>query len=499
MIENLLIGLQNELTLECLLFICAGVGLGIIFGSIPGLSANMAVTLCLPMTYTLGVIPGITLLIALYLGGISGGLISAILINIPGTPASIATCFDGSPMAKRGEAGRALGVGILASFIGGLISILALMFISPWLASVALKFGPFEYAAVGIFSLTLIATLAGKDIVKGLLAAILGIALSTVGAAPIDGAPRFTFGNHALSGGFDIVTVMIGLFAVTEVIAGVEEYARRMPSVTMQKFQMKGFGIGIKEFFSHWFGIIRASLIGTFIGILPGLGGSTANVISYSVAQNSSKTPEKFGTGIDEGIIASEASNNATVGGALIPLLTLGIPGDVTTAILLGALTMKGITAGPLLFKMQGDLVYSIFVALLIANVVMLIMMRFGMKVFVKLLSTPKIYLLPIVMIMCLVGAYAVNNRMFDVWCVLVFGILGYVLKRFKIPFAPLIMGFILGPTVELYLRRASMLNEGDLTPFLTRPIPVVFLAIAVAVVIITVVREIKNRKKASA
>ena len=496
MIQNLLIGLQNELTLECLLLIVAGVALGIVFGSIPGLSANMAVTLCLPLTYAMGMIPGITLLIALYLGGISGGLISAILINIPGTPASIATCFDGSPMARNGEAGKALGTGILASFIGGLFSILCLIFISPQLSKVAIKFGPFEYAAVGIFSMTLIASLSGKDLAKGLLSAVIGIALATVGAAPVDGAPRFTFGLSSLGKGFDIITVMIGLFAVTEVIDTVESYAHASGIVKPLEFKMKGLGISLKEFFSHWVGIIRASLIGTGIGILPGLGGSTANVISYSVAKNSSKHPERFGTGIPEGVIASEASNNATIGGALIPLLTLGIPGDITTAILLGALSMKGITAGPLLFNTEGPMIYSIFIALLIANFVMVIMMFLGMRGFVKLLSTPKIYMLPIIMVMCLVGAFAVNNRMFDMWCVLGFGVLGYVLKKADIPFAPLVMGFILGPIVELYLRRASMLNEGDLTPFFTRPIPAVFLAIAAAVIIMTIVKEIKARRK---
>lgn len=246
MIQNLLIGLQNELTLECLLLIVAGVALGIVFGSIPGLSANMAVTLCLPLTYAMGMIPGITLLIALYLGGISGGLISAILINIPGTPASIATCFDGSPMARNGEAGKALGTGILASFIGGLFSILCLIFISPQLSKVAIKFGPFEYAAVGIFSMTLIASLSGKDLAKGLLSAVIGIALATVGAAPVDGAPRFTFGLSSLGKGFDIITVMIGLFAVTEVIDTVESYAHASGIVKPLEFKMKGLGMSVK-------------------------------------------------------------------------------------------------------------------------------------------------------------------------------------------------------------------------------------------------------------
>lgn len=499
--SNLIAGLLNISNPYCLFLLLGGTVLGIIFGSIPGLSANMAVTLCLPLTYSMGLIPGVTLLIGLYFGGISGGLISAILINIPGTPASIATCFDGSPMARKGEAGRALGTGVVASFIGGLLSILVLMFIAPKIAVIALKFGPFEYAAVGFFSLTLIASLAGKDVIKGLMGAFIGIMLATVGSAPVDGAVRFTFGMRSFKNGFNIVTLMIGLFAVTEVIANAEIYAKKQYNTAPIQYQMKGFGISLKELFEQKVNIIRSSLIGIGIGILPGLGGSTANVISYSVARNQSRYPEKFGTGIIDGIIASEASNNATVGGALVPLLTLGIPGDVTTAILLGALTMKGIQAGPLLFTTNGDMCYSIFIALLIADIMMLFMMRFGMKLFVNLLSTPKIYMLPIIMVLCIVGAFAVNNRLFDVWCVLGFGLLGYLLKKAEIPFAPLIMGFILGPTVELYLRRAAMLNEGNLLPFFTKPISCVFLVIAFAVLILTLVKQIRkgfmNKKSA--
>lgn len=488
-------GFLNTLTPECLLLILAGVAVGIIFGSIPGLSANMAVTLCLPLSFNLDPIPGIALLVSLYLGGISGGLISAILIKIPGTPASIATCFDGGPMADNGEAGKALGTGIVFSFLGGLFSILLLIFVSPSLAKVALKFGPFEYCAVGIFSLTLVSGLVGKDIIKGLMGAFIGIMLSTIGSAPIDGAPRFTLGITALQGGVDVIALMIGLFAVAEVINTAEDSAVRSVAVKAAAYKIKGLGITFKEAWGQKWNGLRSAAIGTAIGILPGLGGSTANIISYSVAKNQSKYPEKFGTGIIDGIVASETSNNATVGGALIPLLTLGIPGDVTTAILLGALTIHGVTAGPLLFTTHGDLVYSIFAALLIANVMMIVLMFAGLRGFVRLLGAPKRFLLPVVMVLCLVGAFAINNRVFDVWCVLVFGILGYLLSKAEIPFAPIVMGFILAPIIELYLRRAAMMSEGDLTPFFTRPIPLVFIVATVLFLGWTVVKFLRERK----
>ena len=487
-------GFAAILNVQCLLLIVAGVVLGIIFGAIPGLSANMAVTLCLPLSFSLEPIPGIALLIALYLGGISGGLISAILIKIPGTPASIATTFDGGPLADKGEAGKALGTGIIFSFLGGLFSIICLIFISPWLADVALKFGPFEYCAVGIFSLTLVSGLVGKDIIKGLLGAFIGIMLATIGSAPIDGAPRFTLGFPALQGGVDVISLMIGLFAVAEVIKAAEDSVIKGEKAKATSYKIKGLGITLKEIWSQKWGALRAAVIGTAIGILPGLGGSTANIVAYSVAKNQSKYPEKFGTGIMDGVVASETSNNATVGGALIPLLTLGIPGDVTTAILLGALTIQGLTPGPLLFETEGVFVYSIFAGLLLANVVMIVLMYAGMHGFVKLLSIQKRYLLPVVMVLCLVGAFAINNRVFDVWCVLVFGVMGYLLNKAEIPFAPIIMGFILAPIIELYLRRASMLGEGDLTPFFTRPISCVFIVITILFLAWSVFKFIRAR-----
>lgn len=483
-------------TPSCLVLILIGVIVGIIFGSIPGLSATMAVVLFLPMSFGMAPMDGIALLVGLYLGGISGGLISAVLLKIPGTPSSISTVFDGGPMAEKGEAGRALGVGILYSFLGGLISIFALMFVSPYLAKVTLKFTPVEYFAIAVFSLTIIASLSGKSLQNGLLAGFFGIALSMVGMAPVDGLTRFTFGSFQLLSGFDIVVILIGVFAVTDII--MSGFGRKHLADKMAKteFHLKGFGVSLKEFKGQTMNLIRSSLIGIGIGILPGIGGSTAGLLAYTAEKNSSKYPEKFGTGIIDGVIASETSNNAVIGGSLIPLLTMGIPGNTVTAIFLGGLTIHGISPGPLIFQKSGQYVYGIFLALIVANVFMLIFERAGLKAFVKLLDIPKHLLLPIIMVCCVVGAYSSNSRIFDVWCVMGFGLLGVLFKKLRIPSTPLIIGFILGSMAEENLRRALMASSGSWSVFITRPISLAFLLVAVISVVMTL-RKNRNERNA--
>lgn len=478
----------------CLLLILIGVVVGIIFGSIPGLSATMAVVLFLPMSFGMTPMNGISLLVGLYLGGISGGLISAILLKIPGTPSSISTVFDGGPMADKGEAGRALGVGILYSFLGGLISIFALMFISPFLADITLKFTPVEYFAIAVFSLTIIASLSGNSLINGVLAGFFGIAISMVGMAPIDALTRFTFGQYQLLSGFDIVVILIGVFAVTDIIKAGFDRKHLADKMAKTTFQLKGFGVSWKEFKEQFVNMVRSSLIGIGIGILPGIGGSTAGLLSYTAEKNSSKHPEKFGTGIIDGVIASEASNNAVIGGSLIPLLTMGIPGNTVTAIFLGGLTIHGISPGPLIFQKSGQYVYGIFLALIMANVFMLIFERAGLKGFVKLLDVPKHILLPIIMVCCVVGAYSSNSRIYDVWCVFGFGLLGLVFKKLKIPSTPLIIGFILGSMAEENLRRALMASDGSWLVFVTRPISLAFLAVAVISVVLTLKKQLSSK-----
>lgn len=493
LIGNAFAGLLNPMSI---LLMVAGVGVGIVFGSIPGLSAAMAVALFLPVTFAMPSHEAFILLISLYIGGISGGLISAILINIPGTPSSIATCFDGSPMAKNGQAAKALGIGVVFSFLGGLISFLILMFVAPSLAKVTLKFSAIEYFGVCLFALTMIAALAGNNMVKGLLAGCLGLIISFVGMAPIDGTKRFTFGIRELNSGFDILPTLIGIFAVAEVLS-VAEQVTKMSKATQikQDFKIKGFGFSMKEFLEQKWNALRSALIGTGIGILPGIGGSTAGILSYVAAQKSSKHPEKFGTGIMDGIVASETANNAVIGGALIPLLTLGIPGDGVTAMLLGAFVIHGLTPGPLLFTNSPDLVYTIFVACIVANVIMMALELLGMRVFVRLLNIPKHILLPIVLVLSTVGAFATNNRIFDAQAIVFFGILGYLMGKFKLPSAPFILSFILGSLLETNLRRGMMLTKNNFGAFFTHPIAAVFIVLAVAFVAWTVFKQIRDRR----
>lgn len=488
-------GLSLVLTPTCLSLIAFGVVIGIIFGSIPGLSATMAIVLFLPLSFGLPTVDGISLLVGLYLGGISGGLISAILLKIPGTPSSIATVFDGGPMADRGEAGKALGVGILYSFIGGMISIFALIFLSPYLAAVTLKFTPVEYFSIAVFSLTIIASLSGKSLMKGLLSGLFGIAISMVGMAPLDGLTRFTFGQFQLLSGFSIVVVLIGIFAVTDIIMAGFDRKNLDKQMEKKSYTLKGFGITFKEFREQIANMIRSALVGLGIGILPGIGGSTASLLSYTASKNASKHPEKYGTGIIGGIIASETSNNAVIGGSLIPLLTMGIPGNTATAVFLGGLTIHGISPGPLIFEKSGAVVYGIFFALIIANFVMLIFERAGLRIFVKLLDIPKHILLPIVMVCCVIGAFTNNSRIFDVWSVMGFGILGVLFKRMHIPSTPLIIGFILGSMAELNLRRAMQASAGDISVFFTSPISLVFLIVAALSLVMTLRRSYKESK----
>lgn len=490
-----LAGFSQIFQLTPLLLIAIGVAIGIIFGAIPGMSATMAVALFLPITFGMEPIPSIALLVALFIGGISGGLITAILINIPGTPSSISSTFDGFPMAQNGQAGRALGLGILYSFIGTLMGCLVLFFVAPPVAQFALRFGSFEYFAISLFALTLVAGLSGNNLAKGLVSAIIGLLVAMIGIAPIDAYKRFTFDFSQLDAGLALVPVLLGLFAVSEVLKEAETSFGNT-STKLPKFKMPGFfGTNWKEIKSQWLNTLRSGAIGIGIGLLPGIGAGTSNLLAYLAAKNSSKTPEKFGTGVPDGIIASETSNNAGIGAAMVPLITLGIPGDSVTAMLLGGFLIHGIQPGPLLFQNNGELVYSIFVALLVASIVMVCLLYFGLRGFVAMLSIPKHYLLSLVMVMCFVGAFAVNNRMFDVYTLIAFGVLGYVMLKFDFPFPPLILGFILGPMLEQNLRSALMSTQGSFLPFFERPITALFLVLAALYVTVVALRTIKAWK----
>ncbi len=498
--DMLLQGLQMICTPSSLLIMAVGVAIGIVFGAIPGLSATMAIALFLPITFEMTAANGISLLLALYVGGISGGLISAILINIPGTAASIATTWDGYPMAQKGEGSKALGVGIVFSFLGTLFGVLILMVIAQPIADFAVTFSPMEYFAIGLFSMTMVIGLSGDSLVRGCIAGLFGVALGTVGLAPIDSVKRYTFGFYDMQSGFDLLPVLIGLYAVTEIFNLSKQRAQAQAAMEMtvskDSVKIKGFGFSLKEFKSQIVNMLRSSVIGTAIGILPGIGGSAANVLAYSASKSSSKYPEKYGTGIIDGIVASETSNNASIGGAMIPLLTLGIPGDTNTAMLLGALTVQGLIPGPMLFTANGSFVYAIYVALLLASMVMLVEEFFGLRLFVKLLNIPKHILLPIIFVMCVVGAFATNNRMFDVFSIFVFGMIGYIFNVVKLPLPPVILGFIMGPVVEEKLRSGLMYTNGNFFAFFQRPVTAFFLILTAVVVLYWSWKHLKKARK---
>jgi putative tricarboxylic transport membrane protein len=495
MLEMISSGFSAIANIETILLIFGGTVLGIIFGAIPGLSATMAIALCLPLTFGMTPISGMGLLMGLYIGGISGGLVASILLRIPGTPSSVATCWDGAPMAAKGQAGKALGIGIFFSFLGTWMGIIALIFIAPTLAKIALAFSSYEYFAIGLFSITMISVMVQGAVVKGLISGFIGFALALVGPAPVDGLPRLTFGFHSLDAGFDILPLLIGLFAISEVINAAMEKGMPKPEVK-QDFKIKGLGFTFKEFKSQIVNLIRSGLIGVGIGILPGIGGGTSNVLAYTIAKNNDKNPERFGTGVIDGIVAPETANNATIGGAMIPLLTLGIPGDVVTALLLGGLMVHGLNPGPLLFRNQGEFVYSIFASTMVSSLIMLLVMYLGIRLFARVLTVPKHILLPVVIVMCCVGAYGINSRLFDVGSVLFFGILAFLLNRGNFNTSPIILGFILGPMIETNLRRGMMQSRNGFMPFLTRPVSLAFILLAIASIVYAVVRERRANKK---
>ncbi len=495
MFEMFEVGFSSILNINTLLLITMGVALGIMFGASPGLTTSMGMVFMLPITFSMTSVNGMALLTGLYVGGTSGGLITAILLNIPGTPAAISTTFDGYPMAQRGEAGKALGTGILFSFIGGFFSFTLLFLLAGQLAKVAVRFTPFDYFGITFFAITLIGSLSGKSALKGVASAFLGMLMASFGSAPLDGFPRFTFGWRQLNAGFHLLPVLIGVYAVTEILKRAEK-DNEITSIDDAGFQIKGFGLSMKEFIGQIPNAIRSMLIGVGIGTLPGLGAGQANIIAYSVAQRRSKYPEKFGTGIIDGVVASESSNNAVIGGALIPTLTMGIPGDAGTAMLLAGFMIHGLTPGPMLMQNSGDLVHTIFAALIIANFAMIAVEYFGIRVFVRLLKIPKYYILPVIIVLCMVGAFSINNRIFDAVSILIFAVLGYWLYKFEYPMPPFILGFILSPIIEINFRRGLIFSEGSYMAFLQRPVSAFFIVLTFVTFAVMVVRRQRAGKK---
>ena len=460
-----------------LFYLTLGVALGIVVGSIPGLTASMLIALSLPLTFYMDSVDAMTLLIGMYVGGRSGGLSAATLLRMPGTPASIMTTFDGYPMTRKGQGERALGLGITASVVGGLVSWVFLAVLSPPLADLALQFGPWEYFTMVLMALVMLASLSQGSLVKGLIAGCLGMLLAMPGIDPSIGQTRLTFGWHQLDGGLKLLPVLIGAFAVSQILKDIIDIEHKLGHVSVGR---KGFFISLADFKTHGLNMLRSSVIGTWIGLLPGIGANIAAMMAYSTAKNVSKTPEKFGTGHEPGVVAAETANNASVGGALIPLITMGIPGSVTEAILIGALIIHNLQPGPLLFTTNPEVAYGVIAAYLIANIIMFIMMTACVTYIAKLIYVPKTYLLSAILVFCVIGTFALGNRFFDVWVMLGFGLIGFGLEYCKVPLGPFVIGFVLSPIAEEQLRSGLMASEGSFAAVFDRPFAVAFLAASV-------------------
>ena len=569
-----------------LLLLMLGTALGVIVGAIPGLTGAMLIALTLPLTFGMAEKEALILLVSMYVGSISGGLVTATLMRMPGTPASIMTTLDGYPMAKKGKPGRALGLGVSASFIGGMVSFVFLVLLARPMADISVQLGFFDLFSLVLMALVLIASVSGESLLKGILSGFLGMLVTIPGTSPATGQLRWTFGLTELSDGFSLLPVLIGLFAVNQILWDILHIDEKGEQIGISAF--RGMFLKLNDWKRHSVNMLRSSLIGTWIGILPGIGANIASVLAYTAARGASKQSAEFGHGSEEGIVASEAANNATVGGALVPLISLGIPGSVIDAILLGALIIHGLQPGPLLFQERPDIVYVIMAAFLVANFFMFVFMMMSLRClpflldaipefvlsailcgflalvfvvfgrfqwnadwitsdepfflgipvgivasFLSLFTTlfgkfdvwvilimaditlfvflfrrqlkpflqfmtrhtdvRRELLFPVLLCFCVIGSYALANRMFDVWVMLAFGLIGFAMERWKFPLAPFVIGLVLAPLAEKYLCAGLMKSNGSYWPIVTEPVSLVFFLISLAILFWSLWRTIRK------
>jgi putative tricarboxylic transport membrane protein len=496
--ELLFAGFLNILQLKYFLPLLIGTLAGIIGGALPGVTITMTIILILPFTFGLDPLQGLAAMTGVYVGGECGGLITACLIGIPGTPSAIATTFDSFPMARKGEPGRAIWLGVWASFWGGLLGGVFLIGATGPLAAFALEFGPWEFFSLFIFALSMVAGLTEASLLKGLLSGAIGLAITVIGSDPIMAVPRLTMGSEFLRGGFQFLPILIGIFAFAQIMTDIEKMGGRggaqagaiaAPSLAVSHLKVIGEILG-RPFLLLW-----STIIGILIGVLPAIGGSAANIIAYDQAKKFSRHPERFGTGTPEGIIATEAANNANVGGSLVTIMAFGIPGDAVTAVMLGAMIIHGIQPGPLFISQEPRLAYGIFAAYLLAHPIMVLIIALGARLFLKVVTVPKSVLIPVVLVFCVVGAYALNNIIENVWVLLLFGVLGYGMVKFGFPLAPLILGVILGDQIEVNLVRAIMTDSNPWL-FLTRPISGILIALSVASVLLALWQHYRHQAR---
>jgi putative tricarboxylic transport membrane protein len=497
MYELLFSGIANIVQFKYLLPLAMGTLIGVIGGGLPGVTIAMTIIVVLPFTFGLDPLQGLAAMTGVYVGGSAGGLITACLLGIPGTPSAIATTFDGFPMARRGEPGRALWLGIWSSFFGGLLGGVFLIAATGPLAAIALEFGPWEFFALFVFALSMVAGLTGNSITRGLLSGALGLLITVLGSDPVMGAPRLTLGIGFLEGGVPFLPVLIGVFAFAQLMSDIEKMrgpvrdgtAAALPRLVVSHARVIGEILG-RPFLLLW-----TSFIGVLIGVLPAIGGSAANMMAYDQAKKFSRHPERFGKGTPEGIIAAESANNANVGGSLVTIMAFGIPGDVVTAVMLGAMTIHGIQSGPLFISQQSKLAYGIFAAYIVAHFLMVIIIALSARFMLRMTTVPRSMLVPIVLVLCVVGAYALNNTMGNVYILLLFGVMGYLMVKASLPLAPLILGVILGDQIEINLIRAIM-TDADLWLFLTRPISGSLLALSIASIVFALWQHRRHHRR---
>ncbi len=480
-VSDLAAGFQAILTFQTIGLMLGGMTAGLLVGALPGLTATMAVAILVPLTFGLDAIPALAMLLSIYLGAVSGGFVSAILVNTPGTPASIATTFDGYPMTQQGKAGKALGLAFMASIVGSLIGIVALVLFAPVISRAALRFSAPEYFAIAVFGLSMIVGISGRDLAKGAISAVLGLLVGAIGIDPVLGTTRFTLGNLNLLGGFSFVPVLIGLFAISEALY--QASLARRPNPVVQS--VRSIFPKMATLWHHRWLILKSGVIGTLIGALPGAGADIASLVSYTEAKRSSKHPERFGHGAEEGVIASETANNAVPGAAMIPLLTLAIPGDAVTAVLLGAMRMHDLRPGPLLFRYNRPEVFAMYASLLLGVLLLRVVGTLVLPWFARIMNLPRRHLVAGILLFSFVGSYALGNSVFDMGTAVGFGVLGFIMLRFGYPVAPMVLALILGPLAEDRLRQALVMSEGSWAIFVTRPVSAVLLALALASLVV--------------
>jgi putative tricarboxylic transport membrane protein len=465
-----------------LLYVALASLLGLVIGALPGLTATMGVALLTTLTLKMSAEVALLVLVCAYVGAIYGGSRSAILLNIPGTPANAAACIDGHALARQGLAGRAMGISTTGSVMGTLIGMFFLALFTPTLGEFALKFGAYEFFWLAVFGVVISGSLTGDDALKGWLVGFLGLFLAGIGQDPIHAFERFTFGNRDLAGGFSLIPALVGAFGFAEVLSVLTDKVARPIIHKYDSYLPRP-----RDVFQYWRTILRSGVIGTFVGIIPGVGEDVASWSSYAAARRASKEAEKFGRGSVEGLMAAETGDNACVPGAMIPVLALAVPGSAPAAVLMAAMIIHGVQPGPLIMDQNPKFVYDVVAMMTYATIGIFVFGLFLVRPLIKVLQVPRDIIMPIVFVLCVIGSFAIAQRLFDIWTMIGFGTIGFILRRFNYPMAPFVLGIVLGDLLDKSLRRGLVLSDGDLTPFFTRPISIVLCAITVAAILMNI------------